>query len=101
MAGFDDNFALVETPHSRRLFGISPRQATLLEIKSADPDRIHHLHEELQQQAQFPLITESIYQRYANIFAWINLQKETIPLVSGIMNIVSALNLIATILMIV
>ncbi|HLR90246.1 MAG TPA: FtsX-like permease family protein [Balneolaceae bacterium] len=101
MAGFDDNFALVENTHVRRLFGISPRQATLLEIKSADPDQIHQLHEELQQQAQFPLITESIYQRYANIFAWVNLQEETIPLVIGIMIIVAAFNLIGTVLMMV
>src|SRR5690625_7615643 len=101
MAGFDDNFALVETPHSRRLFGISPRQSTLLEIKSADPNQIHQLHEEIQQQAQFPLITESIYQRYANIFAWVNLQEETIPLVIGIMIIVAAFNLIGTVLMMV
>lgn len=101
MAGFDDNFALVENTHVRRLFGISPRQATLLEIKSADPNQIHQLHEEIQQQAQFPLITESIYQRYANIFAWVNLQEETIPLVIGIMIIVAAFNLIGTVLMMV
>lgn len=101
MAGFDDNFALVENTHVRRLFGMSPRHATLLEIKSADRDGIDRLHGEIQQLAQFPLITESIYQRYANIFAWVNLQEETIPLVIGIMIIVAAFNLIGTVLMMV
>lgn len=101
MAGFDDNFALVENTHVRRLFELPPDHATLLEIKSSDPDQIRQLYQDIQLEAQFPLVTESIYQRYANIFAWVNLQEETIPLVIGIMVIVAAFNLIGTVLMMV
>lgn len=101
MAGFDDNFVLVENSHVHRLFELPARDATMLEIKSADTHQIDQLHLSIQQQAQFPLVTESIYQRYSNIFAWINLQEETIPLVIGIMVIVAAFNLIGTVLMMV
>lgn len=101
LARFDDNFALTNIESLQRLFELSPRQANLIEIKVADTRFIEETHQALEASVRFPFVSETIYQRYRNIFAWVDLQEETIPLVIGVMIIVAAFNLIGTVLMMV
>ena len=101
LARFDDNFALTNIESVRPLFDISTRQASHIEIRASDSRRIEQTHQEIEANVRFPLVTETIYQRYRNIFAWVDLQEETIPLVIGVMIIVAAFNLIGTVLMMV
>lgn len=98
---FDDSFALTDISSVRTLFGLGTRQATTLEINVTDPEEIREVYATIRDDTQFPLVTENIYQRYRNIFAWVDLQEETIPLVIGVMVIVAAFNLIGTVLMMV
>jgi len=98
---FDDNYALAEVTSVRSLFSEKNSGASSLEIKVASSGQIESVYQEIRDNTQFPLITESIYQRFRNIFAWIDLQEETIPLVIGVMIIVAAFNLIGTVLMMV
>ena len=72
-----------------------------MEINVSDPDQIDQIFADVRDATEFPYVTESIYQRYRNIFAWIDLQEETIPLVISVMVIVAAFNLIGTVLMMV
>ncbi|TVQ02085.1 MAG: ABC transporter permease [Balneolaceae bacterium] len=101
IARFDDNFALTNIETVRRLFNLGPQKASAMEINVADPNRIEQVYTSVRDQTSFPFVTESIYQRYRNIFAWVDLQEETIPLVIGVMIIVAAFNLIGTVLMMV
>ena len=101
LARFDDNFALTNIESVRPLFDISTRQASHIEIRVSDSRRIEQTHQNIEANVRFPLVTETIYQRYRNIFAWVDLQEETIPLVIGVMIIVAAFNLIGTVLMMV
>lgn len=101
LARFDDNFAMTDIESIYHLFDLTPRQASLIEIKVSDTHRIAETAEAVQNNIQFPYVSESIYQRYRNIFAWVDLQEETIPLVIGVMIIVAAFNLIGTVLMMV
>lgn len=101
LARFDDNFALTNIDPVRRLFDLSSRQASHIEIKVSDTQRIDEINQIIQSNIRFPFDTETIYQRYRNIFAWVDLQEETIPLVIGVMIIVAAFNLIGTVLMMV
>lgn len=98
---FDDSFAVTDISTVRTLFGLGARQASVLEINSTDINNIRPVYVSIRDGTQFPLVTENVYQRYRNIFAWIDLQEETIPLVIGVMVIVAAFNLIGTILMMV
>ncbi len=52
-------------------------------------------------QMLFPYYADTIYENYGSIFAWVNLQEQTIPFVISVMIIVAAFNLIGTILMMV
>jgi lipoprotein-releasing system permease protein len=101
IARFDDNFALTNIETVRRLFNLGPQKASAMEINVTDPGRIEQVYTIVRDQTSFPFVTESIYQRYRNIFAWVDLQEETIPLVIGVMIIVAAFNLIGTVLMMV
>lgn len=101
IARFDDNFALTTDQPVRELFGYDPQYASSMEINVTDEDQIEPVYNHIRDATQFPYVTESIYQRYRNIFAWIDLQEETIPLVISVMVIVAAFNLIGTVLMMV
>lgn len=98
---FDDSFAVADISTVRTLFGLGVREASSLEINAADNSLIRPVYAEIRDGTRFPIVTENVYQRYRNIFAWIDLQEETIPLVIGVMIIVAAFNLIGTVLMMV
>lgn len=98
---FDDNFAITNIESARNLFGMRTEEASALEINSASPEQIQAVYSTVRDETGFPYVSESIYQRYRNIFAWVDLQEETIPLVIGVMVIVAAFNLIGTVLMMV
>ena len=101
LARFDDNFALTDIGSVQNLFNIPPRQASHVEVTVSNANQIEETFQSIQNEIQFPYVAESIYQRYRNIFAWVDLQEETIPLVIGVMIIVAAFNLIGTVLMMV
>jgi lipoprotein-releasing system permease protein len=101
IARFDDNFALANIESVRKLFDLSPGSASSMEVNVTNPSQIEEVYASVRDQTSFPYVTESIYQRYRNIFAWVDLQEETIPLVIGVMIIVAAFNLIGTVLMMV
>ena len=98
---FDDNFALTDIQSTRELFRIGRIQSTALEIMASSEESIEPVYSEIRDRTEFPYVTENIYQRYRNIFAWVDLQEETIPFVISVMVIVAAFNLIGAILMMV
>ena len=92
---------IVDRRYLDRLLNLPGAHASRMEIKIDDPDKIKEFDSKLFSDLQYPYFTETIYERYANIFAWVNLQEETIPFVISVMIIVAAFNLIGTILMMV
>jgi lipoprotein-releasing system permease protein len=98
---FDDVFALIDIDRARTLFGLEYPAASFVDIRVQDISSIESVASTLRSQLEFPYHVQSIYQRYSNIFAWVNLQEQTIPLVIGVMIIVAAFNLIGTVLMMV
>lgn len=101
IARFDDNFALVNIDSARQIFEFNPRQASSYDINVGNLEDITPIYRIIRDETRFPYITENVYQRYRNIFAWVDLQEQTIPLVIGVMVIVAAFNLIGTVLMMV
>jgi lipoprotein-releasing system permease protein len=101
IARFDDNFALTDIQSTRRLFDLGSIEASQMEINVTNLDEIRVVYGSIRDGTRFPYVTENIYQRYRNIFAWVDLQEETIPFVIGVMIIVAAFNLIGTVLMMV
>ena len=98
---FDDIYALIDKRYAQELFGLPGVQASAIEIRLKDNSQIQSFDSELSKSLPFPYYTETIYNQYGNIFAWVDLQEETIPFVISVMIIVAAFNLIGTILMMV
>lgn len=98
---FDDVLGLVARPHTQELFQRSESEASAIEIRLKNQSDISSFGEKLDDDLQFPYFIETIYQRYSSIFAWVDLQEQTIPFVISVMIIVAAFNLIGTVLMMV
>jgi len=98
---FDNILALVARPHAQKLFQFEESAASAIEIRLKDHSQIKSFNSELNDELQYPYFTETIYNRYSSIFAWVDLQEETIPFVISVMIIVAAFNLIGTVLMMV
>ncbi|MDX1672459.1 MAG: FtsX-like permease family protein, partial [Balneolaceae bacterium] len=98
---FDDLFVLVDRRYAGKLFQLPGIHASAVEIRLKDNSRIREFDQQLSDALPFPYFTESIYERYGNIFAWVDLQEQTIPFVISVMIIVAAFNLIGTVLMMV
>ncbi|HET8865282.1 MAG TPA: FtsX-like permease family protein [Gracilimonas sp.] len=98
---FDDVFAMVERSHVRQLFKYNETQADAIEIRLHDDSNIIPFRDKLNETIIFPYYNEPIYNVFGNIFAWVELQENMIPLVISGMIIVAAFNLIGAILMMV
>ncbi len=98
---FDDVLVLVDRRYARELFEYPDPQASRVEVRVQNLDELDRINADLSEQLPFPYFTETIYQRYRSIFAWINLQEQTIPFVIAVMVIVAAFNLIGTVLIMV
>jgi lipoprotein-releasing system permease protein len=85
----------------RQLFGYSANQADAIEIRLKDDSDILGFRDKLDKSVTFPYFNEPIYAIFGNIFEWVELQENMIPLVISGMIIVAAFNLIGAILMMV
>lgn len=98
---FDDTFVMIGFSHAARLLSVPPGMAHQVDIRVSDLGLIRQVHAQLHEELRFPLYVENIYQTYSNLFAWIDLQEQTIPFVISVMIIVAAFNLIGAVLMMV
>lgn len=98
---FDDVLVVIPLESARRLFRMEAPAASQIDVRVSDIHKIRTVDAYLNDFIDFPYINISLYTRYNNIFAWINLQEQTIPLVIAVMIIVAAFNLIGTVLMMV
>lgn len=98
---FDDVLALAARPYVQKFFLKSSDEASAIEIRLNNSSQIEPFGEKLNNELRYPYFTETIYERYSNIFAWVDLQEQTIPFVIAVMIIVAAFNLIGTVLMMV
>ncbi len=100
---FDSQYALADVEIVRELLSIPFPQAHDLELRIQEPtlSSISEFDRILEKKIKFPYYSETIENRYGNLFAWVELQENIIPLVIGVMILVAAFNLIGAILMMV
>ena len=100
MSKFDDAYAYISLKEAQELFGIG-NNITGYDIKLSDISKIDSLTYYLSDHMRYPHHVRNIFQIYRNIFTWIELQKEPIPIVLALIIIVAVFNIIGTLLMIV
>ena len=98
---FDEVFGIVDRKHTLKLFDLLDIEGHAIEIRLNDYRKTSAFDAQLNEDISFPYYTQTIYERYSNIFAWVDLQEQTIPFVISVMVIVAAFNLIGAVLMMV
>ena len=100
MSEYDDLNAFVNFSTAQKMFGMGD-QISGYNIRVKDLSRVESLAEKLQDFLGYPYYVRTIFQVNQNIFTWIDLQKEPIPIVLGLIIFVAVFNIVGTLLMIV
>lgn len=100
MAEYDDVFFYVGIPAAQELINfdeaVSGFEVMLFDVNDA-PEVAQNIMDGL----GYPFYARTLFQLYRNLFTWIELQKEPIPLILGLIITVAAVNIIGTLLMLV
>lgn len=100
MTEYDDTYAYTSLKSAQQLFAIGDN-ITGYNIKLSDISKIDSLTIRLAKTLRYPHYVRSVYQLHRNIFTWIELQKEPIPIVLALIILVAVFNIVGTLLMIV
>jgi len=100
MTKYDDSYAYISLKSAQELFSIGDN-ITGYDITLGNISKIDSLTRYLGKKLRYPHAVRSIYQVHRNIFTWIELQKEPIPIVLALIILVAVFNIIGTLLMIV
>ncbi|MCW8803789.1 MAG: ABC transporter permease [Ignavibacteriaceae bacterium] len=100
MTEYDDTYAYTSLSTAQRLYDIGDN-ITGYNIKLSDISKIDSLTIFLGKSLRYPHMVRSVYQLHRNIFTWIELQKEPIPIVLALIILVAVFNIVGTLLMIV
>lgn len=100
MTEYDDTYAYTSLKSAQQLFAIGDN-ITGYNIKLGDISKIDSLTIHLAKRLHYPHYVRSVYQLHRNIFTWIELQKEPIPIVLALIILVAVFNIVGTLLMIV
>ena len=100
MTEFDDSYAYTSLKSAQKLFALGDN-ITGYNIKLGDISKIDSLTTHLARALRYPHYVRSVYQMHRNIFTWIELQKEPIPIVLALIILVAVFNIVGTLLMIV
>jgi len=98
---FDDLFVYTGLASAQKMLALPPGSVSGFNIMAAQPDSIASVAANIESIMGYPYYALTMYDMYPNIFAWIELQKKPIPIVLGLIVIVAAFNIVATMLMIV
>lgn len=101
LQNIDDVYIFADLSVAQMLLGMSPESVSRFNLTVEDPSIIETLSADIEEQFGFPIAARTIYQQYAGLFAWVNLQESIIPLVIGVIVLVAAFNIIGTLLMMV
>ena len=97
----DDVYVFSSTAVARELGSLAAPSVSRFNVTVSDPSRIDSLAAQIENRFGFPVSARTVYQQYAGLFAWVDLQQSIIPLVIGVIVIVAAFNIIGTLLMLI
>lgn len=100
MSEYDDIYFYVGIPAVQQLVNYEDA-VTGFEITLMSVDAAPEVAAKIMEVLGYPFNARTLFQLYRNLFTWIELQKEPIPLILGLIIAVAAVNVIGTLLMLV
>jgi lipoprotein-releasing system permease protein len=101
MGEYDNSLAYTTLDAAQRFSSYSPTQVNGYEVMTASLDSAKPVTARLNKLIHYPYFAQSVYDIHRPIFAWIELQKQPIPIILGLIIIVATFNVISTLLLIV
>ncbi len=100
MADYDDLNAYIEFHAAQELFGME-NEISGYNIKLKNISNINSAANKIQDFLGYPYYVQTVFNIHQNIFTWLDLQKEPIPIILGLIIFVATFNIVGTLLMIV
>lgn len=100
MAEYDDLNVYISLSNAKELFE-TYNSISGYNIRLNNVDSIDSTANALQDLLGYPYYVRTIFQVHQNIFTWLDLQKEPIPIILGLIIVVAVFNIVGTMLMIV
>jgi lipoprotein-releasing system permease protein len=103
IAPLDDGLIMAPLDATQAFVGASDLTGTglALNIERASPEDLSSLQDAILGALPYTFVVESVYQRWRSLFAWIELQEQTIPLVITFLVLIAAFNLVGAVMMMV
>lgn len=100
MAEYDDLFVIMEMSELQKFLNIG-ELVSGYNIQLNSLNNLDTFTNEIAEALSYPYFVRNLYQLHRNIFTWIELQKEPIPIVLGLIILVAVFNIIGTLLVLV
>jgi lipoprotein-releasing system permease protein len=103
IAPLDDGLILAPLGATQAFLSASNLAGTglALNIDHASAEELTLLQDDILEALPYTFVVESVYQRWRSLFAWIELQEQTIPLVITFLVLIAAFNLVGAVMMMV
>ena len=101
MAKYDDVLVFLPYNSAAKFFNLSSNACSVLEVTLNDVNRASEVSVTMDSLLRYPFYSITIFDLHQAMFSWIELQKEPIPLVLGLISLVAVLNIITALLIIV
>jgi lipoprotein-releasing system permease protein len=98
MAKYDDLFVFASERLFYKLLGDSTSLANSIDVYVKNLDKINETTQQIETVLGYPYYCFTFYDLHSSIFAWIELQKEPIPIVLSLITIVAIFNVITFLL---
>jgi lipoprotein-releasing system permease protein len=95
---FDDLYVFTSLPAAQKLFA-APSGINGYDVLCENVEAAAETAERLRTTLGYPFDPRTVFDIYRNLFVWIDLQQELIPVVVGSLIIIAAFNIIATLLL--
>jgi lipoprotein-releasing system permease protein len=100
MADYDGTYVYTHLQNAERLFQVE-NTVTGYDVLVRDVTKLSSLAHEIPIELGYPHYARTMYQMHRNLFTWIDLQKELIPIILALITLVATVNIIGTLLMMV
>ena len=100
MSEYDDVYLFTDISTAQELFMVGPA-ATGFDVLLKNIDTAPDVAEKIQDLMGYPYYPRTLFQLYRNLFTWIELQKQPVPIILGLIILVATVNIIGTLLMVV
>ena len=101
LANFDEVYVFTDLAVARRFLGYEAGAVTRYDLTLADVDSADVLARRIEERFGPPVMARSIFDVYGNLFAWVDLQQNIVPLVIAVIVLVAAFNIVGILLMLI